>query len=62
MQQFLIPFEALGFISKRNGANERLLGRQQKMFNFVHIKTFMLKPKQLLDERELVFHEKQHII
>ena len=62
MQQFLIPFEALVFILKRNGVNERLLGRQQKMFDFAHIETFMLKPKQLLDERELFFEKKRLII
>ena len=32
------------------------------MSRFVHIETFMLKPNQLLDDRELKFEKKRLII
>ena len=35
---------------------------KKKMPNFVHIETFMLKPKQLLDDIKLTFENKRLIM
>ena len=47
------PLRSIGFYLKKERSEWKATLKTTRMSNFVHIETFVLKPNQLLDDREL---------
>ena len=52
------PLRRIGFSTKMVRSEWKTTLKTTRISNFVHIETFMLKPNQLFDDRELVFENK----